>query len=261
MSELNHNKILNEKNKVISLVNNSKTIIRLLAGIVAVLFGWLKFRGLPIDSIINEISTELILKLAIIIYYFSWLFGTTLDASDQGIVFHKAIDKGKIPALGVFLAIIITGFLIALCFMFDTPIFSFLFLLFWFCNYIMWSLFISNIMHPYFTSNKTFYKDQGDYLNLKRFEIVESFLYGSWNKKRFFIGFLLLIPATIISSTKWLDFIFTNSDKKHFYVSILIMVFVLTVELWVWFYRLKRKFSLTTLTEVIEEQPEILKQE
>ena len=96
----NSNKLLDEKNNVIQLISTSKIFIRILATGIAILYGWLKFKGLHISPIINQISTELILKVSLIIYYFSWVFGTTTDGDDQQMVFQKALNKGKVPTRG-----------------------------------------------------------------------------------------------------------------------------------------------------------------
>jgi len=42
----NDSKLLNEKNNVVRLINNSKIIIRILAFLVGAIFGWLKFRDI-----------------------------------------------------------------------------------------------------------------------------------------------------------------------------------------------------------------------
>ena len=181
------------------------------------------------------------------------MFGGTVDGSDQGIVFQKAVNKGKVPFSGIVLTALIAVFFIVLCSQFNSPIFPLLLLVFWICNYVIWAIFIKYIMDPYYLENKKFYSNQSDFLTTKRFEIVETFLYGTWHRIRFLSGTLLLIPTTILSITNWGDSLFSSHDKKTLCVSVLILVFVLIFELWIWYFRLKRKFSLTTLTEIIEQ--------
>ena len=145
-------KILDEKNYVIKLISNSKLIIRLFAGVVAIFYGWLKFHGLDIGPVVSSVSTELLLKASIAIYYFSWIFGATLDGSDIEIVFQKAINKGKVPALGIFIALVVAILFLFICASWNNSDLPILLSVFWLVDYILWALF-KKIMKPYFDRN------------------------------------------------------------------------------------------------------------
>ncbi len=108
-------------------------------------------------------------------------------------------------------------------------------------------------MKPYFDRNQIFYEEQKDYLNFKRFQIVQSYIYNKLNHVRFLLGLLLLTPLILFRYTTLFDLFFAKPQAKPFYSAFLILVFVIVVEIGVWYYRLKRKFSLLTLTQVIDE--------
>ena len=244
-----------EKNKTVELVNKSKFWIRTLAIAVGLGYGWLKFKGFDFHPVINQVSTELLIKLSLSIYYFSWWFGATLDGSDQGIVFQKVINNGKVPKLGIFTAITVAISFFILCAYWESQILPTILMIFWIINFIQWKVFTKYVMRPYYNQNQEFYSKLKNQLIRKRFDIVYSFLYSNWQYYRFLVGFIFLIPTVILTiSNKYNDFFVKNLKEKQFIIALLILLFVLIVEGWIWYYRLKRKFTIKILTEVIEEK-------
>ena len=241
-----------EKNQIVELVENSKWIIRTLASLIGLYYGWVKFEGFDIEPLINQVSTELLIKVSLGIYYFSWTFGTTLDGADQGEIFHKVFNNGKIPRLGIFIALTVAISFFILCGFWESNYLPIALISFWTIDVLLGLIFTRFVMKPYYDINKDFYNKK-NYLTKRKFEIVEEFLFSEWNIYRYLIGYLILIIIIILSLTDWANFLIIGDDKQ-FYIALLILVFVLTVELWIWFFRLKRKFSLMVINELIDKK-------
>jgi hypothetical protein len=86
-----------EKNRLVRVINNSKLIIRISGALLAIFYGFLKLKGIDvvIDPVIKEASTEILIKTSLFVYFFSWLYGITMDASDHGEVFQKIINNKR----------------------------------------------------------------------------------------------------------------------------------------------------------------------
>jgi len=242
-----------DERKLFILVNKSKKLIAILAALIGIIFSWLKFEGIEIDidPIVNQFSTELLIQFSIIVLYFSWIGGTTLDATDHGEVFFKVIGKGSLPKLGIFIAVVISLAFFTICFFWSSRFLSIALLAFWTLNCLFWILFSKIVIKPFFVINSDFYSNEGNDLIKKKFEIVENFMYNNWHIYRFSFGFLFLIPTVILSQSNYFDSLIKSIDKE-FLVASLILIFVIVFEMWTWYFRLKRIFSLRLLSEIID---------
>lgn len=254
MKENNTSNLLNQKNVAFNLLNKSKRIIRFLALLTASIFTWLNLKGLPLSSIANDLSTDLILKISLILYYLAWVYGATLDASDSSVVIQKVKNKGKIPLLGLVISTVTCILFIGLCYYFTSPKLSFFIFIFWNYNFFAWKLLNKEVVKPNLDLNRRFYESQKDFLMFKRFKLVENFVYDKWNFWRFIFGLIYLLILIFYSQTNVLDFFFPNIENKRFIISICILLFVFITELWIWYFRLKKSFGIKTITEILHEK-------
>jgi hypothetical protein len=73
-----------------------------------------------------------------IIYYFSWVFGSLLDAHDQALVYLTAPDGGRVPITAIGMMVALAAVFGVLCWVDTYQKFSQALGLFWLINILAW---------------------------------------------------------------------------------------------------------------------------
>ena len=99
----------NSKEDVLRVTRTARRVVRGLAFALFILYGWLKLRGVPIGPTIGQLPAEVLVKIALVAYYFSWVYGLINDTNEQEIVYMAAPTRGRFPwqgyTIGVALAL------------------------------------------------------------------------------------------------------------------------------------------------------------
>jgi hypothetical protein len=81
------------------LFSRVRLVTRLLSFALAGIYTWLQIQHLPYTEIVNESDPAIVLQLALIVMYFCWVFGFTMDFNTEAMVFVSDPNRGKVPLL------------------------------------------------------------------------------------------------------------------------------------------------------------------
>jgi len=247
-------KLSKEKNKLMKVLISTRFWIKFLAGVLAFFFGWLKLKGVAIGPMTTDTFASFLLKASLVIYYFSWVFGASLDAKDQALVYLTAPNKEQLPKEGIGLMIAMAIVFGALCYVDTYRQFAAVLGFFWFINIIAWRYLVIKLLRKPITISYDIYSSYINYIELEKLKIVKQYIDGPWQWWRFVIGafmigginFLLYtnLPARLV--------LYTDIVSIQFVPAFSIFLFVFSVELWIWIMRIKRRISLNALENLAE---------
>jgi hypothetical protein len=224
-----------------------KTIITISASILSIFFAWLQFDEISLQPIMSSEISNLLFKVALSLYYFSWIFGTIGDMESEEETFrlHPKVNELSIGAIGVIAVIVILfatlcftstfeSFIIALSLLLAFNIFS------W--RYLIWFL------KPIFKKNKQAYILP---IEFEYHYVLEEYILGKWQIYRFIYGGILICVLNLLIFTDLLN----NTSRllksnSQFIVSIALLFYVITFEAWVWIKRIIRIYTFHVLEEL-----------
>jgi hypothetical protein len=194
-----------------------------------------------------DISTVL-WKTALVIYFFSWVFGADSDTEMQSEVYLAAPHKGRLGKqdLGVMLGIV-AGFVV-LCIVGNNHRWFALALTgFWTINILAWRYMVRMLKTPLHQSYVTYGRAK-QYVEMEKLRAVERYITGEWQWWRFAIGAVLAAAMNV----------FAFVELRPGYAEASIFFFVVFVESWMWLMRVRTKLSLRVLDDLSERYGEKL---
>jgi hypothetical protein len=75
----------------------TRQVIGWISGGLALFFTWLQLSGIPVQSVLNTVTPDIIWRAALIIYYLAWTAGTLFDTDIQEIALAEVPNRGKWP--------------------------------------------------------------------------------------------------------------------------------------------------------------------
>jgi len=227
----------------------TKLIIKILAAIMAVLFSWLQF-DMSFQPIMTDEVSNLIFKTSLALYYFSWIFGTTGDMSDEEYSLKVLPHGNKLSgsAIGVILSLALIFALLCLANTYKLFILALSLLLIF--NVFSW-LYIVKFIKPTFFENKDLVNSNAD---IEYQNVLEAYLTGRWQWYRFGVAAVYLLILNILVFSGWINQL-ANVLKMNpqFLMSLTIMIYIVGFEAWVWIKRLERIFVFHALNRLTEK--------
>jgi hypothetical protein len=233
-----------------------------LAGILVVIFGWLQFKGLPIGEIVGSVSGDLVVKFALCIYYLSWAAGTINDVDEQETAYAEAPNQGRLPRMGIFVAIVVAAVFGILCFVQSAQWFSVVLAGFLALN-VGGYIYIIRTVQPVAEKSEAQYLKDGDHLSVIKLGIVWKYMSGPWQVYRFVYGFLaigVVIAASFTRLPQMLNSIYPDVPPET-YVALSVLFYVVTFEGWIWAMRIWAKVAQGTADLIMDKFPQGLKPE
>lgn len=212
---------------------------------VGAIFGWVELWPLMGEAIEKGIGKviqglrpeEAVWNATLVIYFFSWIFGTKRDAEVQGEVYLTAPNRGHLAtqdiAVGVSIAI---GFVVLLLLKTYPGWLAVALTLFWFGNIVAWRYLVKLLTQP-IDKSRLLYTREKEYIGLAKLHIVERYISGRWQWWRFVLGGVLIVAVDVTA-------FFEHIDTKMG-----LIVFVAVVECWVWLERARTELSLNVLED------------
>jgi hypothetical protein len=92
-------------NTKILFARYTKTVIWIISTLLESYFTFLQVRDAQIGAFVNTVSADIIWRIALVIYYLCWVFGTKFDTDIQELAYVEFSRKEKWPieAIGVVL--------------------------------------------------------------------------------------------------------------------------------------------------------------
>ena len=248
------------RNALTNYARTTRTVISWLAGILVIIFGWLEFRDIQIGQIVGSVSGDLLVKIALCIYYLSWVAGTINDVDEQETAYAEAPSQGKVPWKGIVVAVVVAAVFALLCYVNSAKIFSLVLAGFLVIN-VLGYLYILAIISPTITKSRTQYVEQGDHCSLIKLEIVWKYMGGKWQWYRFAFGFAaigVVMAASFSRLPQLLNSVYPAIPTEN-YLALSVLLYVITFEGWIWAMRIWAKVAQGTVDFIIDRCPQGLK--
>jgi len=237
---------------------NTRSVVTTVTTILAVAFTAIALHGADFKMLVQPSSADLIWKFSIVTYFWCWQIGCIWDTNRQELVYIELPGKGswRPKSYLIILLLIAVGWALAKT-EGDIPYFSLALLGFLVVDHVGWR-FLLRELEPSARRTAKIYSQYQDYISLEKLEVVRQQIGGAWKWYR-------LIPGTIIVITS-LVFAFSESarhqiasylhslrpdssyrEAETFAFSLLVLAFVIVMEVWHFFIRIRTTFQLRTL--------------
>lgn len=233
------------KEEVQRFSKNTKTLIRRVAFIPGLLFTYLKLRGVSLIPFSDDVGAAFIIKIFLVIYYTSWVQGLISDVSDQEIAYLRAPSKGRLPLLFITIGITIGVFFLYLCWARTPKELLFVLSLFWIFDHLARLYLIRFIKRSaYLPSENNLIKTKSWY-RLELLSIVFNYVDGKYVWYRFGVGIILLaLLGSLIYAPLALEITKVLNFHSHkFTFSLGVLAYVMVIEIWIWWMRMRTKIS------------------
>ncbi len=246
---------------VLKIFRLGRLLIKIIASVLALLFTWLQFRDVSLPTFLEAAKPELIQKIALVIYYFCWLFGSTADTDAQESVYVD-VPKGWRVGIKQFLLVVVF-FAVTAAMLWvsgDEKKFAFLLTVFILYNVFGW-WYLNHILKSIMGKSETLLKTDRSFVDLEKLKIVRHYLTGRWQWKRFGAMCLMILVLDIICfaplARGYLTSLITATIDGLKYETmyrllpdLYLLFFVLVAESWIWIMRVRVATSLTILDDL-----------
>jgi hypothetical protein len=243
-----------DKNEIIGMARTTRTIIKVLAAALGLLYVWLKLSGLPIGEIVGGISDDMLVKIALCLYFLSWVQGTLNDTNEQETAYAKAPNRGRFPREGMVACVVVAAVFAILCYVDSAKWFAFWLMLFLVANFGGYH-YLRSVVKPAMDRSRDEYKKAGDIQGGLKLEIVRAYLVGKWQWFRFAYGFAAIGVITTMCHTQLPEMLNVRwpAIPPQTYIALSIFFYVITFEGWIWVMRVWNKLAQRTVDFVFEE--------
>jgi len=235
-----------------------------VCAILALFFTWLQLKNYQIAQVIEYAKPEFLLKLTMIGFYTSWLFGSTFDIKIQKSVYVKDPYRGKLGSIGFSLLILFSISAIVLLWASDNEQNFFIALSAFMALNIVSYIYVFRRMHPAASESEQLFYKKKDFRRLLQIKVVTHYMFGKWQRYRFLFVALGICLLNAIYFSTWIR---TNvGETIHRIVpsveaspvatllpGIALLVFLAISEGWIWTQRLTVKISLGTIAKISEQ--------
>jgi len=237
-----------------SIYRSAKLTVKLAAGALVVIFGWLQLRGISFAPIAKDLSADVVLKSALALYYSCWVAGALLDTETQEKVYASQPNKGRMPIGGFGVILLLAAVFGVLCAAKTYALFSIALDAFLLLNVGTWAYMTRRLLPNAVTRSRQVYASAP--LKLERIHLIyDRYLCGPWQVHRFITGGCLLAVLNVLVWSHMADSLASNLGlgSRELIISLVILCFVLVMEAWIWLVRLRIATSLALL-EYLEER-------
>jgi len=250
-------RVLDEKPKVISAARYIRVLINTSATILGLSFAKLKLEGVDLHPLASDLTANLIFQLSMALYYASWIYGLNSDTDEQELIYVAAPNKKHTYIGGAVTAILVTS-LFALLYKFNRPEqFAYFLLAFLFINIGAWLYLTKVVMKKEYLKSKKIYEKASDFSRLEKLRLIyEWYLAGTWQWVRFGVGGLVTLAAVLLAvyakqGHKTLHIV-TFSISMELVVSLLLLLYILVMEAWIWRNRIIMTAQLALVDQLRE---------
>jgi len=218
-----------------------------VATILALGFAWLKFRDVKFGPVVSTIPANLLFQTSLAAYYFCWIFGLNNDTREQELIYAQPPKKVIIGC--ILYGILFTASFWAMCYV-DTPRrFAVALAVFFVFNIVSWRLFIKVFMEPATIKTRAGYSQINNFIGLEQLRVIYTdYLCGKWQWARFIAGGVLVVGILVLAFSLKAASALSQMLQAPVDVllSVLLFLFVLVMEVWIWAMRfgVKRDLSL-----------------
>ena len=241
----------------------TRLIIRAVAVAFGLLVAYLQIKDIRPDALLTASSADIIWRLALIFYYWAWVGGINFDINIQELAYVAFPGQGRWPfqlyaALAVFVvmaAILLTSYG-------NIAHFSLALTGFLLVDHASW-LYMRRFFRSSIDKSRTYYSTERKFYEVEVLSMVESQVFGRWKLWRLAVGAAIVIAADLFAFNQafrevtasavqaicpWLS----TRDAITLFYSILFFLYVLLMELWIWWHRIQLYLRLNTFEALNE---------
>src|SRR5216683_1299656 len=244
------------QNAMTKIARVIRSLIKWVATILVLLFGYLQLKDIQIEGVVDKLNPDILRRITLFIYYSCWVAGATFDTNIMEDVYYVEADRARLPVSAIIL-IVAFGVVTALLLWIAGNDEGFAILLDIFFAYnIIGFVYILRYTRPISDASRDTYQRGQKYVSLIRLSIVSQYLRGTWQWWRFLTGIMILAALNVMCFstvsgrllaefiTHWLP-ILNAVMVLQLLPSVLLLVFVVVIEGWIWYKRLVTAVSLS----------------
>ncbi|MGH6924388.1 MAG: hypothetical protein ACRED5_11685 [Propylenella sp.] len=233
-----------------------------IGGALALLFTWLTLQGLPYADVIANAKREYIQRVALVVYYLSWVGGTRFDLETQKSVYLLDPNRGRsrAPALAV-VASIFVAFAVLLFVRDDDRKLVIALAAFISVNVLSWRFFVRNIVGPIIAASRATYLKAGDFIGIERLKLMERYIAGDWQWRRFAVMSAMVLLASVVIGLDGLRAGVAQVVNRLYQAvpaekidpllaPCVLALLILIAEIWIWIMRLRTRHALRLLDDL-----------
>lgn len=234
------------------------------AAVVAIVGGAVLW-GYPVAALAQNLTSELLIKPAVFVYYACWYFGTAFDLKVQQEVYVRDPLKGRVSTdILIFGAIFLVFAVLLVLATNDEKEFGVLLAPFIIMNIVGWHLLVLRVKAPIRASRKR-HRDRQEFFRLEKLNLVSEYVVGSWQARRFKALLAIIVAVNAIA---WIDPLrqlvafgastivtYSLTDlpvdvAARLLPGICVIIFVTISEAWIWTKRVGLKASLQNMDDL-----------
>jgi hypothetical protein len=214
-------------------------VVLLLGGI----FSIAKLRGLPVIKVSSDDWSRFFVQVALVIYFWSWIFGSKSDLNAQESVTREMlVPKTRVYSLLAWCGTLVVVFM-ALWRIHTFAMFSLALIVFLGIDLVLGRYYYWRVLRPQFMSSRKQFMDKNNTLSALEVDIVDDYMNDRWRFWRHGFGFawatvFLIADATGISQS---IASFTGAFSPDSLLALSVLTLVLVLEMWMWAFRVKRQ--------------------
>lgn len=241
-------------------LKQTRQIVGWIAGGLALFFGFLQLKDIDTQSVFEQINPIVFWHITLAAYYLSWVRGTLNDVDIQEVVYIQfPHDKWPIQAIMVVLCLAVLA--AALCWAEgDLRRFSMFLLLFTLIDHYSWQYLIRYLRGSNDTSERI-YRENREFFRLEALLAVINQVQGNWKWYRFCGGLVIITAMLILSFSPRVRGLLVNATEPltnglpaknllSITECILVLFWVLLMEVWHWYIRIRTLVSLHLLEDL-----------
>jgi hypothetical protein len=203
-------------------------LAKISATALVLAFGYLQLSGSDLSTIGSSVTAEVIFKVALALYYASWVAGVLHDTAVQEGTYSRPPNRGRMPISGVLSALTLSVGFGLLCLWADNPErFSAFLAAFIAINYGLWQFMLRRYLHETVTRSRSDF--EGERVRLERLHFVfDIYLSGQWQTSRFTVGALWVLALNVA----------VHTGASEIAIAAIVLGFVVLFEGWIWLMRL-----------------------
>jgi hypothetical protein len=233
------------------------TFVKVVSGILVLIFAWLQFRSYEITQLIEKTEPEAFLRCIMFGYYLSWAFGPNFDVKIQKAAYVKDPQGGVITSAGFVLLILISLSAILMLWATQNEKTFFVALTGFIILNVAGHFFIFHRMRSVADSSGKLFYDNKRFFRFAKVVLVTEFMFGSWQRHRFlfmvvsvaFLDALCFLPPlrNFVSGLVHQLVPIDQNTVSSLLPDFGLMCFFIASEGWIWTQRLKISVAVATI--------------
>lgn len=246
---------------------NTRFVVVTIATTLALAFTVIQLKGLSLlalQPVITDTASHVIWRGSLILYFWCWRYGCVKDTDIQELAYASLPNKGKwsYRSYGIVLALILVASALLYAYG-DIELFSVTLTIFFVVDHVGWRHLVRELAAEGESSRELFIKKR-DYFSFERLTIVRAQIQGNWKWWRMVAGTIIIgtinafafIPAVRAAMISPLDVAkpgLSSQEAELFVYSLLVCLFVIVMEVWHYWIRLRTWHLLECIDDLSEK--------